>query len=219
MDQVNYFGQTVKHLRAYEEVMLFANLLQVSAEDQEEVVQFLMKEYKEECLSYPCTAPAFDRASALWAAETVYTASQLLLYRENKADELELLLPKFSYEQTPSAVLSADLTLRFLPDILLELKLIDPEDPLISHLESHLNNWHYSGVQYSLPLEELNFGPLQESACLLQLYTDRVINYKKERLALHPALEHSVSASMGMYAPFFWSEFNQKRIHENEWNQ
>lgn len=218
MNQANYFCQTLQHLRAYEEVLLFANLLQFSEEEQGEAIGFLAKEYAEEALHYPYEAPAFDGAAALWAARTVYMAAQLLLYRENKVAELEALLPAYPHTIGPSAVLSADLTLRFLPDILLQLKAIDPEDALIDVLEAHLKAWHYSGVCYPLPADKLDVTFLTGSPCLFQLYVDRIIFYKNRLLARHPVLESGVKAALGMYAATFWSDFTEKRITEHERN-
>ena len=52
--QANYFLQTLEHLRNYEEVMLYANLLQVSPEQELEAMGFLHKEFENEKLNYPC---------------------------------------------------------------------------------------------------------------------------------------------------------------------
>lgn len=196
--------------------MLFASQLHFSEEEQLDAVRYLAKEYEEEALNYPFKVPPFDEEAALWAAKIVYTASQLLLYRENKAHELTALLPAYFHPINASAILSADLTLRFLPDILLQLKAIDPEDPLIALLEGHLKTWHYSGICYPLAVEELDFTLLASSACLQQLYTDRIIFYKNQRLALHPEINSGVKATVGIYGPRFWRELPDNRIHEHE---
>lgn len=215
MKPANYFLQTVQHLRQYEEVLLFANLLRVSEEDQKEAVRYLASEYKEEAVNYPYRPPPFDEAAALWAAKTVYVAAQLLLYRENKEADLPPLLPAYEGTVTASAVLSADLLLRFLPDVLLQLKAIDPDDALIAVLERHLRTWHYSGVRYAMPVDALDFSLLQSSPPLRQLYVDRVIQYKNSPLAKHDAIRQGVKASLGLYASPFWNEFKTKEAeHE-----
>ncbi len=207
MSPNNYFLQTLQHLRTYEEVLLFGNLLHYTDVQQEEAVVFLQKEYWQEAVNYPYQTPAFDRDAALWAARTIYTASQLLLYRENKEADLIGLLPPCQQALTPAAILSADLVLRFMPDIIFQLKAIDPDDGLIAILEAHLSAWHYSGVRYLLPVEELSFDALQNSPCLCQLYIDRVIFYKKSVLAQHPFLVNGVKAALGIFAPELWSDF------------
>ena len=216
MGQTNYFLQTLQHLRSYEEVMLFINQWHFQEEEQEEAVKFLAKEYEEEKLNYPFQAPSFDQAAALWAAKTFYIASQLLLHRKNNVQELEVLLPEYQFGMNASAILSADLTLRFLPDILFQLKVINPEDPLIAVLENHLGNWHFSGIRYSLPVDKLDFTILDFSGCLQQLYVDRTIFYNNRLLALHSKLSMRVKASLGLYAAQWWPELTDTRTYEHE---
>lgn len=203
----NYFLQTIEHLRHYEEVLLYGNLLTVPEDHEKEVANYLAREYEQESLHYPFTAPAFDPAAALWAAKTLYIATQLLLYRENKEADLEDLLTAYTATLTPSAILSADLLLRFLPDVINHLKAIDPEDKLVEMLESHLHTWHYSGVGYALQTEMLDFTTIIANTCLLQLYTDRVLEKKERQLAIHPALVKHIQASLGLHAQVYWSDF------------
>lgn len=216
MNQTNYFLQTLHHLRSYEEVLLFNNLLQVTEGNQQEAVDFLAKEHRHESVNYPFAAPPFDGEAALWAAKTVYLASQLLLYREHREADLPSLFTAYQNEMTASAVLSADLVLRFLPDVVLQLKAIDPEDGLIPLLEEQLITWHYSGVRYPLTAEKLNFDWLTSSGCLRQLYVDRVIAAQNLALAKHPQMKQEVAAALGLYAPQLWSRFHQENQIEHE---
>lgn len=210
--QPNYFLQTIEHLRHCEEALLFANLLRINEEEQREAVAYLSKAYGEESLAYPHTAPPFDEAAALWAAQTFYTAAQLLLFRENKEADLPLLLPAYEGIVTAGAVLSADLVLRFLPDVIGQVKAIDPDDGLITVLETHLKTWHYSGVRYPLPAAGLDFSFLNASPSLQQLYTDRIIRHKNGALANHSAVNQSVAASLGHYAPQLWGDFKTESL-------
>lgn len=216
MNQTNYFLQTLQHLRYYEEVLLFNNLLQVTEGEQQEAIHYLAKEYCYEAFTYPFTAPPFDGEAAMWGAKTVYLASQLLLYREHREADLPALFPPYQSEVTASAALSAHLVLRFLRDVVLQLKAIDPEDALIPILVTHLATWHYSGIRYTLAVDNLNFSWLHSSQCLEQLYVDRVIASQNLLLAKHPAIKQNVSAALGMYAPQLWSRFHQEIQIENE---
>jgi len=85
----------IQHLRQNEEIMLYGNILGVSEKEQDEVSAFLLKEYENESLEFPFTIPAFDKEAALWSAQTIYIAAQLMLYRENKESDLDKLLPSF----------------------------------------------------------------------------------------------------------------------------
>jgi hypothetical protein len=199
--------------------MLYGNILEVSETEDQEAIAYLAKEYENESLNYPFTAPRFDTQAALWAAKTVYVATQLMLYRENKESDLESLLPAYAPEMTPSAIVSADLLLRFLPDIIGHLKAIDPEDKLIEVLEKRLAAWHFSGVKYALPVNDLHFDVILSNPCLYQLYMDRVIENKSLPLARHPSLKEGVKASLGMYAGVYWNEFQQSITVENASNR
>jgi len=200
----NHFLKTIFRLRQREEVLLFANVLKINSVEQREVLQFLHEEYRTEALNYPHEAPDFDEAAALWAAQTVYWAAQFILYRENNAADLEKILKDFEGQTSPSAMLSADLCLRFLPAMLVQLKMIDPEDEMVEILEKILYRWHYSGVNYPLDIEKLGMKPIMDNACLLQLYLNRIIEYKKTKLAENELFKPHIKSNLGMYANEFW---------------
>ncbi len=200
----NHFLKTIFRLRQREEVLLFTNILKIKSIEQREVLQFLHEEYRTEALNYPHEAPDFDEAAALWAAQTVYWAAQFILYRENNAEDLEKILKDFKGQVSPSAILSVDLCLRFLPAMLVQLKMIDPEDEMVEILENILYRWHYSGVNYSLDIEKLDMKPVMDNACLLQLYLNRIIEYKKIKLAESELFKPHIKSNLGMYANEFW---------------
>ena len=203
-----YFTDMIIRLRRQEEILLYNNIIEVTEPESKAAIEFLRKEYEQEALDHPYTVPEFDPAAAVWAAKTVYVTAQLMLYRENRADDLQALLPAFPGEITPSAVLSADLCLRFFPSILFQLKVIDTADALIPLLEAELHRWHYSGLQYPLETDKLDFTVIATNECLGQLYTNRIIDYKKIQLAKHPACKDRIVASLGLYADEFWKDLN-----------
>lgn len=203
----SYFLKMIRMLREQEETILYGNILAVSEAEAVEVSDFLQKEYWRESLDYPFTAPELDLKAALWGAKTVYIAAQLILYRENKDADLDALLPDFEGEVTPSTIMSADLCLRFLPDMLVQLKLIDTLDPLIEVLEEKLIRWHYSGVQYPLETERLDFEAIYGHACLKQMYANRIVEHKQVRLAKIPVFQQLIQANFGMYGETFWKDF------------
>lgn len=208
----NYFLEMIQTLRKQEEVILYGNILHVNEKYTESVTNFLYTEYQKEIVEYPdSNTPEFDSEAALWAAKTIYIAAQLLLYRENKETDLDLLLADYTAIRNASSVLSADLCLRFLPDILMQLKMIDSEDALIEILERKIVYWHYSGINYSLPLEQLDFDSMFAEDGLKRLYLNRIITYKKIDLANHPSCKENIAGYLGMYADQFWKEFNREK--------
>lgn len=225
----HYFSKTIEHLRHYEEIFLFGNLLSISESEKESVIDLLEIEYKIESVEYPQPAPIFDKNAAFWAAKTVYTAAQLMLYRETEVKDLPSLFPSFEskYNQnnlesetklTASQLLSADLTLRFLPAILINAQLIDPEDELIAILEKELIKFHYSAIGYGFRFEKKE--EIQETILnsdlellfsektFLQLYADRVLEKKDLNFASIPQIKSQLKSDFGIYANQFWKEFN-----------
>lgn len=195
--------------------MLYGNLLHVTQPDLEAVTHFLEEEYNREALQYPSGIPPFHAAAAAWSALIVYKAAQLILYRENKPEDLRALLPVYGAEQNASAILSADLCLRFIPVMRQHLHVIDPEDPLLEILDALLAQWHYSGISASSDISKLDLAPIVSSPALLALYTERIIYYRKTELARHPAFIETVRASLSIYSDSLCKELKDVIISES----
>ena len=193
------FLNMITTLRQQEEIMLYDCVLNVSENEATEVVKFLQHEYQQEALNFPYEVPFFDENAALWAAKTVYIAAQLMLYRQHNEADLGILFPNFPIEITPSAVLSSDLCLRFLPSMIVHLKMIDSEDRLIEILENQLYQWHYSGVNCDLEVRKLDFKTVLSDKCLMQLYCNRIIKNKNTKLAQNAVFKGWIQANLGIY--------------------
>ena len=202
------FYDTIYNLRTNGEIILYEKLLNFKPDDEKLVADFLQIEYESEAEGFPGVPPLFDAKAALWAARTTYTICQLVLYRQDKASELPLFLPIYQGNIEAGSILSADLCLRFLPEVLTYTKHVDPEDSLIASATTHLLQWHYSGIGYPLEIEHLDFEKVISNACLYQLYADRVIEKKDKTRSNHLAIKEKVKASMGNYSNQFWKEFN-----------
>lgn len=202
----NYLLDMIQHLRTREGVVLYGALLNLRPGDLKATGAFLEGEYARESLNFPHTVPPFDSGAALWAAQTVYTGVQLLLARESMPGELQALLPDYTGTQTPSAILSADLCLRFLPAVLTQLRAVDEEDPLMPLLEKHLMRWHYSGVNYALDISALDFSGYT-AGCVHALYSDRIIFHQHLALAMHPVFESTIRAALGFHGELLWKKF------------
>jgi MoxR-vWA-beta-propeller ternary system domain bpX4 len=202
----DYFLQTLDTLRSGEEILLYAHAVQIPSQELELAAAFLETEYDNECLGYPGQAPAFDTAAALWAAKTVYIAAQLLLYRQDKEADIPAMLPAYEGVITPGTILSADLCLRFLPDVLQMAKNIDADDVLVTILAVHLQQWHYSAIGHLIQTEGLDFSVINTNSCLQQLYADRVIARKDKRLAALAEVAPMVKAALGNHQTYFWNE-------------
>jgi hypothetical protein len=189
-------------------MILYGKLLEFDEEDTALVTEFLQIEYETESLNYPFTAPGFDEAAALWAAKIICSFCQLILYRENKEAELPELLPAYHGKITAGAVLSADLCLRFVPDLIIETKRIDADDPLIELMTATLETWQYPGIGANLDVEKIDLEIIKSNECLQQLYIDRIIRKKDLQRALLPGILPKIKTAMGMYTSLFWKELN-----------
>lgn len=210
----NFFFDMIKTLRQQEEIILYQNILSTSEEEKEKVILFLEKEYQVESLEFPFISPEFHKEAALWAAETVYYASQFILFRENDAAKMEDYFPTFQFEITPASILSVDLCFRFVPDMLRQLSLIDSEDLLISILEKYLKIWHFSGINYSLELGEENWKIIFSNPCLQQLYLNRITTHKNIKLAKLPKINPLLKANFGLFEETFWPNFKTIKVND-----
>jgi hypothetical protein len=128
----------------------------------------------------------FDPAIALAAAGLVHNASWFLLSRGEPQAVLEQLLVLPGPPRSPSEHLSADLLLRFLPQIHRRAKANNPADRLSTLLAEVLRVWPLSGVLADLengPITALDFGG---HPGLQMLYAERFSRH--EKLAWAPPL-------------------------------
>ena len=208
MASPTHFYNTIFNLRQHEEIMLYDKMLRYSPEDDALVKDLLQIEYDTESSNYPFDAPPFNAGAALWAAKTTYTSCQLILYRENKETELPLLLPDYDLAIDAGAILSADLCLRFLPQVVLQTRRINPDDVLIGIIEKHLTQWHYSGIGYSKAIITAD-DEVFKNDCLQQLYADRVIAKKDVDRAMQPPLQQKIKADISIFTSVFWKTLNE----------
>lgn len=142
----SYFFDTIELLRTKGDIILHSSFVQWSEDDEEYVTKFLEEEYNKEACNYPGMLPAFRPEAALWSAKTVFLSAQLLMLRDIPEVEFPKLLPPFNAEINLGAVLSGDLCLRFLPEIIEKAEDIDTYDGLIPLLDNLLLDWGYSSV-------------------------------------------------------------------------
>lgn len=200
------FLDTIYHLRTIEQIILSGKLLIISKQEENDTVSFLENEYEREILEYPGVAPKFNSDAAFWAAKTVYLAAQLLLCREHKISDLALLLPDFNGIEDASTIISADLCLRFLPQIIAEMKRIDPDDSVISILERQLYQFHYSAIGFEIEIQKINFDITASNDCLQQLYIDRIVDRKAIKFTESDFIKKQLEIGFGDYQKIFWAQ-------------
>lgn len=210
-----YFLDMIVQIREKEEIVLYDSKAVAGEEENEKVLAFLATDYERESISYPGVAPVFDGGAALWAAQVLYQAAQLVLQRDDHPQKLEERFPPYDGEMTASAVLSADLCLRFLPPLMVQLKMINSEDALMSILEKILRIWHYSGIAYRDEEMIPDRSIAHTNACLEKMYVNRIIATKNLSLAMAPGFRELVKADLGIFGDELWNSFKTATaIHE-----
>lgn len=205
---LNFFN-SIYELRTAEHIILFGKQTLTTESEDIEVVQFLEMNYKDESIGYPNTAPTFDAKAALWAAKITYYLSQFFLFREDTAKDIPQLLPPYSGIIDEASLLSADLCLRFVPEILRQLHHVDAEDPIITHVNNILSKFHYSTIGYRTDLTAIDFEIIFATPCLSILYLDRIVEKKDAFLVEIPIINQKLHLHLGAHKDNFWREINE----------
>ena len=213
MKTKSLFLDTLFLLRKDECITIFTDLQEISKKEEEDAADYFESEFEKERLEFLSDQISCDNEAAVWAAKVVYHSAQLYLIRKDTAKDLEKLIPQFKGKRDISSILSADLSLRFLPQIISALQNADPEDPLIKMLENILTQFHYSGIGWDLDLEKVNWEEELKDKTYRKLYLERIVEKKSYRLAEIPYINQLLMAEFGMYKDIFWKEL--KTITKN----
>lgn len=203
-----YFLEAIQRLRQTEAMILLDKIFDISTVENQKVIEFLSAEYEKEKWTYPSVAPLFEPSAALWGAKTMYFACQYLLNRNEEIAAVKVKLTDFEGEVSAGAMLSADLCLRFLPQIATQARLMNADDPLFEVLEKILKKWHYSAINYAFDAEKVDVEFEKEvvfqDKCFFRLYLDRITARKDIVLAQHHFFLPHLKGDFGMYQAEFW---------------
>lgn len=209
METKSPFLDTLFLLRKDECITIFADIKKISPKEEQEAADYFETEFEKERLEFLSDQILFDKEAAVWAAKILYHSVQLYLIRENTEKDLKKLIPEFRGQFTLSSKLSADLSLRFLPQIIVSLKNVDPNDPLVALLENTLKQFHYSGIEIELDLENINWEEELKDKTYRKLYLERIVENKVYRLAEIPYINKLLNAEFGWYKEVFWKELKK----------
>ena len=216
METKSPFLDTVFLLRKNECITLFSNLQEISSKEESEAGDYFETEFEKERLEFLSDQLTCNREAAVWAAKVLYHSAQLYLIRENTEKNIDTLVSGFKGKREVSSILSADLSLRFLPQITLALNAVDPEDHLITMLDDILSEFHYSGIGYDLDLKAVNWKEELKDPTYRKLYLERIVEKKDYKLAEIPFINTLLIAEFGMHKEAFWREL--KAITEEHGN-
>ena len=200
------FLDTLFRLRNDEHITIFTDIQDIPKKEEQEVDTFLESEFENERLEFLSDQIDYESETAVWAAKILYRSAQLYLIRKDTDKNLERLIQPFKGKMNVPAILSADLSLRFLPQIISALQNADPEDVLIKMLENILNQFHYSGIGFDLDLGKINWEEELKHKTYTKLYLERIVEKKAYKLAEIPYINQLLTAEFGMYKDVFWRE-------------
>ncbi|MEM6687211.1 MAG: hypothetical protein AAF617_15625 [Bacteroidota bacterium] len=205
----NNILQTIHHLRTSGQFVLYTKKPKVSISELNDLADFLAQEYENESLNYPFDAPVFDKEAAIWAAKTIYYAAQFLAHRLEEPKDLHKFFPDFKGELSPAVMLSADISLRFLPFIIKELQHIDFDDWLVKLLKQRIQLFPYSSIGHDMEvvIQEKQLALLFQNNCFRTVFTDRVIAQKDISLTAHKIIQKNVAIHLGEHTHQFWRAF------------
>ncbi|WP_345767265.1 MULTISPECIES: hypothetical protein [Chryseobacterium] len=209
------FLDTLFLLRKEECITIFTDFHEISEKEESDAADYFEAEFEKERLEFLSDQISFDKKTAVWAAKILYHSVRLHLIRENTAKDLNRLIPPYSGNRNIPAILSADLSLRFLPQIILALHDADPEDVLMSMLENVLKRFHYSAVGMDLELEPINWEEELKDRTYRKLYLERIVERKSYRLAEIPYINQLLIAEFGLHKDVFWKELKVINAEDN----
>ncbi|REC51619.1 hypothetical protein DRF62_17050 [Chryseobacterium piscium] len=212
MENKSPFLDTLFLLRKEGTLTIFSDFKTLSEKEEKEAEDFFESDFEKERLDFLSDKIPFNKEAAIWAAKVLYHSAQLYLIRKDTAKNLEKLIPQYLGEKKTSAILSADLSLRFLPQLLDALQVADSTDPLVKMLENILHQFHYSGMGLDLNLEKINWEEELKNKTYRKLYLERIVEKKAYKLAEIPYINQLLIAEFGMYKDIFWREL---KIVEN----
>jgi hypothetical protein len=145
-----------------------------SAKERAEAEAFLAQAYAAYRLEIAGALLDYDAATTTAASELVWQACWFLVSHQESDLALEKHLTMPGEPLSPAQHLSADLMLRFLPQIHRRAQALAPDDPLSRRLAQILRHWPLSGVLADVqegPLRPLDFGG---HPGLMLLYAERL---------------------------------------------
>ncbi len=168
----------------------------------------LLREWHTEvCEEIAGPALAFDEAAARWGAAILFRAAWFYLHRDADATQMTVLLAvPLPVPVTAAALLSADLTLRYLPEMYRLARTLAPGDPLLAALQNLAAAQPLSGA--GLPPEEDRIRTPEAAAWqamrahsgLWRLFIDRVIAAQARWWLSHPDVKTAVRRAAGAFA-------------------
>ena len=191
--------------------------IQVPVEHEKTTVaEFLKDLHRQDAENVPATAPSFCAEAAVWGLSWLYSAIQLTVIRHLPEEGISEYLVPYTGAMEPSAIYSADISLRYLPQVSALIKKLAPNDKLLDFTDSVAAQWPFSSVGMELKTQP-DLSAIIKHAALRQAYVDRIIAEKDLARVVDADINLLVSESLGMHQNLLWPEFKQISLTTNEY--
>ena len=205
--------QFIQDLIQQGKVTVSGNVTPFSDEDMQAAILQLLEHYEQQKQELTATVPAFDAAAAIWAAGFLYRAVQLVILRHLGEDAVNELLTPYEDVTTPEAILSVDLSFRYLPNLMSLAKGLAPEDVLVKRLHESAIQWPFSSVGMKVE-GELNIETIMNNACIRRSYIDRIITARDIKRCNNPQVNEYIQEALGNYGHELWPGYKPNKMEE-----
>lgn len=151
----------------------------------------------------PPGLPPLNVPVASWAARTLYLAAQVLVYRDLESQVFEPAIQNSPRSTAAGDQFSADLCLRFLPDLVRLARTASANDPLVKSLLQLAADWPLSSVGISgaalSVLGTSRVSALAQVAAVWRLYVDRVLQTGDAARLADPATLTAARVAVGAF--------------------
>lgn len=175
--------------------------------DQRASVAVLKQVYNTNCLEMPYHAPVFDPGAALWAAQFLYHATQLVLLRDLDETVINQYLQSYPGEISAAAIYSADLVFRHMGGLLKLSSGLAPDDPLVKRLKETMAAWPFSSVGMNIE-PDVSTEIIFADNSLKYAYLDRIIQHKDHARLKGDPETNTFKEIMGMHQALLWPGFD-----------
>lgn len=190
---------------------------ELTLEDQQSALRVLREFEHHDRANWPTGLPEFSEQVGLWAAIVLYRACHFVVERDADPGVLKRALQAACpLSSTTTACYSADLTLRFLTDVIRLARAAAEADPLVEMLVTFAARWPLSSVGVR-GLGRVDEALITQDTCLLKAYVDRIIRKSDVARLSDRQVRHMVQASLGLYpdlAPAISAEIERLATEE-----
>ena len=210
-----YFGvvqlkQFIQDIIRQGKVVVEGNVTPFTDEDIQAATQHLHEYYEHQKKELTGTVPAFDAAAAIWAAGFLYRAVQLVMLRNLGEEAVNRLLTPYNGVVSPEAILSVDLSFRYLPNLLGLAKGLAPEDVLVKRLREAAVQWPFSSVGMKVE-DELNIDVIMNNTCVRRAYIDRIITARDIKRCNNTQVNEYIQEALGDYGHVLWPGYTPNK--------